>query len=215
MLPAQLSNNPAQKSWSQFGEDEILCSELSGLLQTGYYLDIGANHPAKLSNTFRLYSMGMRGITVEPDQTLSRLHGKFRPGDVQLCAASGDHDGLSKFFRLSYHALSTFSWDDAQNTMSKGIQLLSQSLVPIFTVETILDNCHLAGRQEFALLSVDVESLDEIVLRSNDWLKYRPRIVIFENSDHNDNTAREFLAGFGYELIATRGCNEIMKLRVR
>jgi FkbM family methyltransferase len=213
ILPSVLSGEKAAaRSWSQFGEDEILCSELADLLQTGYYLDIGANHPTKISNTFRLYAKGMRGIVVEPDPTLCRLHAKYRSGDIQLCAASGERDSLAPFYRMSYHGLSTFSREDCERSIAGGAQLLSTSLVPVFTIRTILSDCKMEGRPAFALLSVDTESLDEVVLRSNDWCKYRPRIVVYENNDGTDST-RNFLSSVGYELIASKGCNEIMRMR--
>jgi FkbM family methyltransferase len=213
VLPSVLSGrNAATRSWSQYGEDEILCHELRDLLATGFYLDIGANHPTKISNTFRLYSMGMRGIVVEPDPTLCRLHARYRGGDIQLCAAAGERDSLAPFYRLSYHALSTFSREDCESSVAGGYQLLSTSLVPVFRVQTILDDCRMADRPVFALLSVDTESLDEIVLRSNDWCRHRPRVVIFENN-HKKTSMREFLCGLGYEFVAARGCNEIMRLK--
>ena len=139
VLPSRLlGRRAANRSWSQFGEDEILSNELGDVLQTGYFLDIGVNHPTKLSNTFRLYAMGMRGIVVEPDERLCRLHTKYRPGDIQLCAASGERDGLATFYRLSWHALSTFSHEDCERQIANGVKLISKSLVPVFTTSTIL-----------------------------------------------------------------------------
>jgi FkbM family methyltransferase len=215
VVPSRLiGSQAANRSWSQHGEDAILCRELADVIQSGYYLDIGANHPTKISNTFRLYAMGMRGIVVEPDPTLCSLHAKYRDGDIQLCAASADRDGLALFYRLSYHAVSTFSREACEQSIRNGCKLISRSLVPVFTLRTILNDCRIDERPVFALLSVDTESFDEVVLRSNDWTTHRPRVVIFENNDGSP-AIRNYLEARGYEWIASPGCNEIMRLKSR
>jgi FkbM family methyltransferase len=204
--------DPVKSSWSQFGEDEILCKELSDVLESGFYLDIGANHPTKLSNTFKLYRLGMRGITVEPNAALSQLHARYRPNDIQLCAASGERDGLATFYLMDSHPLSTFSLETCQSLIAQGFTVLSRSLMPVFTTQTILRDCAMPERPIFALLSIDTESLDEMVLRSNDWSTYRPRIIVFEDYE-GTNTMVHYLKDFGYESIASRGCNHILRLK--
>ena len=204
--------NPAKSSWSQFGEDEILCKELADVLETGFYLDIGANHPTKLSNTFKLYRLGMRGITVEPNFALSQLHARYRPDDIQLCAASGERDGLAIFYRMDSHALSTFSLATCQALVARGYSILSRSLMPVFTTQTVLRDCVIPDRPIFALLSIDTESLDETVLRSNNWSTFRPRLIVVEDYDGSGATVR-YLEDMGYESIAIRGCNHILRLK--
>jgi len=212
MLPGILARRSGtDRSWSQFGEDEIFCRELADIIHSGYYLEIGANHPAKISNTYRLYCKGMRGITIEPDSILSKLHEKYRPGDIQLCAGASDKDGLSDYYRISPHVLSTFSNAERELRLSQGERMVSHSLKPVFTVSTILAACSFPDRPIFALLSVDTEGLDEMVLRSNDWSTYRPRIISVENNE-KDSRLRSYLAGVGYARIATSGCNEIYKI---
>lgn len=167
-----------ERSWSQFGEDEILCRELDDVMATGFYLDIGANHPARLSNTYRLYRRSMRGITVEPGRVLSSLHEQFRPEDVHLCAGAGEENGVMTFYRIFPHANSTFSAEQYREWISTGSSLISKSLVPVLTVRSILEGCTFPNRPIFALLSVDTESLDVPVLRGNDWCRFRPRLVV-------------------------------------
>jgi FkbM family methyltransferase len=211
LLPAVLGRrNGANRSWSQHGEDDFLSREVAGFLKSGYYVDVGANHPTKLSNTFKLYCMGMRGISVEPSPTLSRLHSRYRPEDIQLSGGVGANDGLLPFYRLSCHVLSTFSREECERAVTNGHRMLSRSLVPVFTLRTILDSCPFKDRPHFALLSVDTEGLDAMVLRSNDWTKYRPRLIVVENNGQN-SVVRDYLGGLGYRLVASRACNDIFK----
>ena len=49
---------------SQNGEDLIIES-LIPEQKKGFYVDIGANHPIKLNNTFLFYSKGWKGINIK------------------------------------------------------------------------------------------------------------------------------------------------------
>jgi FkbM family methyltransferase len=214
MLPATMggSQKAAQRSWSQHGEDERLIVELKDVLRTGYYVDIGANHPAVLSNTYRLYCMGMRGICVEPNALLCGLHERYRWGDVILSAAVGAEDGLLPFYEMSYHAFSTFSEADYKRYIEGGkMTLVRQSLKPMFRLATILKSCAPADKS-FELLSVDVEGLDEMVLRSNDWSKWRPRFVLAEgNTEEAAKGTGGYLREIGYEQVGTFGVNALYR----
>ena len=56
-------------SYSQHGEDKLVRQLLEKLnLKDLLYVDIGANHPIKISNTYLLYRNGMRGIVIEPNR---------------------------------------------------------------------------------------------------------------------------------------------------
>lgn len=202
----------ARKSWSQHGEDERLLTDLKDRLQSGYFVDIGANHPAVLSNTYRLYCMGMRGITVEPNELLIRLHERYRPEDTIVCSAVGSEDGLLPFYEMSYHAFNTFSEEAYQRAVADGkMQLLRKSLKPMFRLSTILRSCAPTGKS-FELLSVDVEGMDEMVLRSNDWEKWRPRLVLAEaNTDEAEKGTGAYLRELGYERVGTFGVNGLYR----
>jgi FkbM family methyltransferase len=214
MLPATLEGpaKAGQRTWSQHGEDERLAAELKDVLQTGYYVDIGANHPAVLSNTYRLYCMGMRGICVEPNELLCKLHERYRRGDVIISAAVGGENGLLPFYEMSYHAFNTFSEEAYQRYVSEGkMTLVRKSLKPMFRLETILKSCAPEGKT-FELLSVDVEGLDEMVLRSNDWQRFRPKLVLAEaNTDEAEKGTGAFLKSLGYQRVGTFGVNGLYK----
>ena len=66
--------------------------------------------------------------------------------------------------------------------------------------------CYLAG-QKIDFLNVDVEGLDLDVLQSNDWSRYRPKIVLVEIlrvSLHKlqENQVVKFMEQQGYALYA-------------
>lgn len=210
MLPAVLSgyHKAAKKSWSQHGEDNVLIDLLKEDLQSGFFVDVGANHPATLSNTFRLYCMGMRGISIEPNDTLCHFHEKYRPEDTIVCAGVGERDGLLEYFMLNYHAFNTFSEDEARERERHGSKLIRRTLKPIFRLDTVLRDCSPKNRSLFSLLSVDTEGFDEIVLRSNNWERYRPKHILIEsNTEVAAAKTGALLRELGYSLRQSFGCN--------
>ena len=61
--------------------------------------------------------------------------------------------------------------------------------------------------QAIDLLNIDAEGRDMNVLRSNDWKRFRPGVVLVEQrartlSDALAGSANAFLSAEGYELIA-------------
>ncbi len=210
MLPAVVGGyrRAAGRSWSQHGEDNVLVDILRDEMARGFYVDVGANHPAVLSNTFRLYCMGMRGITIEPNDTLCAFHARYRPGDQNVCAGIGERDGLLEYYELNYHAFSTFSLAHVRHCVGHGSKLIRRRLKPIFRLETILRDVRFNDRERFSLLSVDTEGFDEIVLRSNNWDLQHPGHVLVE---YYSDRARERISGLlkdlGYDLVQTFGCN--------
>ncbi len=53
------------KSFSQFGEDALVW-ERFGRKPDGFFVEVGANHPTELSNTWFLEQRGWSGILIEP-----------------------------------------------------------------------------------------------------------------------------------------------------
>src|SRR5262245_50672803 len=53
------------------------------------YLDVGANEPVSLNNTYYFYLRGYRGVLVEPNRTLCQRIREKRPGDTVLEAGIG------------------------------------------------------------------------------------------------------------------------------
>ena len=70
----------------------------------------------------------------------------------------------------------------------------------------ILDN-HLPQNQEIDFLSIDVEGLDFMVLKSNDFEKYKPKVILIEIlqsslSDIENNEISQYLEKYDYSIYA-------------
>ncbi|MDF1534400.1 MAG: FkbM family methyltransferase [Methanosarcinaceae archaeon] len=176
--------NPHQViAYSQEGEDLIL-NRIFGTQNTGFYVDVGANHPQRYSNTYLFYQRGWRGINIDAMPGSMELFKKLRPRDINLEVAILKETGNKTFFQFNEPALSTFSKElakrrDGHNGF-KIIRTIEMNSLPLWQ---ILDD-YLSVKQqgEIDFLSVDVEGLDHDVLESNDWSRFRPKVVLLELS---------------------------------
>lgn len=172
------------KSFSQNGEDRIIAHILSSLdICHLTYLDLGANDPVKLNNTFLFYNKRNKGVLVEADPRLIRKLNKIRPSDVILnMGVVADIEVTSMdFFQLSNDTLSTFSEKEAMEYIKKmpDLKLIDKIRIPVITVEEIIKK-YFDGKAP-VLISLDIEGFDMVVLKSINFEIYRPAILIVEN----------------------------------
>jgi len=113
---------------------------------------------------------------------------------------------------LTYHrsngpALNGFSGALSAERNSKGkYKIIDQIEIKTSTLAEVLDT-YLPQNTEIDFLSVDVEGLDFQVVKSNDWSKYKLKVVLVESSDFSfDNLGNseiyKFLVSKGYHLAA-------------
>ena len=84
-------------SYSQYQEDLILYILLYDI-ENGFYIDVGAFDPIKVSVTKAFYLRGWTGINIEPQPDKKDLFDKDRPKDINLPLAIGEKKG--KFWIL-------------------------------------------------------------------------------------------------------------------
>jgi len=194
-----------QKSWSQEGEDLILSRFFDGK-QNGFYVDVGAHHPFRFSNTYRFYRMGWHGINIDASPSSMETFKKYRKRDINLEIPIGLASKPLNFYIFNEPALNSFDEiislkrNSAQNDYKiiKTIPLESRKLSDIFEE-------YLPPGQEIDFLSVDVEGLDFEVLQSNDWHQFSPSIVLVEILPGKHSTIENFMLNQGYMFYAKSG----------
>lgn len=194
------------KSYSQEGEDMIL-RRLFEKQKTGFYVDVGAHHPKRFSNTFFFYKKGWRGINIDAMPNSMSLFNKIRPRDINLEIPISDKKQKLKYYMFNEAALNCFSKELAEKRNGKyDYKIISEKEMETSTLEEILEK-HLPYDQEIDFMSIDVEGLDLQVLKSNNWRLFRPKIVLMEVIDSSineiaDSKEYKYLAEFGYEAFA-------------
>lgn len=167
-----------QICYAQDGEDLLLNRLLEGQ-ETGFYVDVGAHHPVRFSNTYMFYKRGWRGINIDAMPGAMKKFDHTRPRDINIECGVADSAGKLSFHRFNEPALNTFVPEEAELKNRPPYRLLDTVEVSVERLDTLLER-YLPEGQQIDFLSVDVEGKDEEVLRSNNWLKYRPRFVLAE-----------------------------------
>jgi len=175
----------ALSSYSQEGEDMIL-RRLFETKAVGFYVDVGAHHPKRFSNTYFFYKRGWSGINIDAMPGSMAAFNQYRRRDINLEAGVGDRRGSLEYYMFNEPALNSFSKDLSERRHGENSQyrIATTAQVELRPLAEILDE-HLAENKEIDFLSVDVEGFDLNVLRSNDWKKHRPRYVLSEILESN------------------------------
>lgn len=174
----QLFDSYAIKSYSQEGEDVILRRLFEG--KNGFYVDVGAHHPRRFSNTYYFYKQGWTGISIEPNPHAAKAFKSDRPRDINLCIGVSDTATILKYYYFDEPALNTFDSSVVKSRLADTpYKVIGYEDITVDRLDNILKK-HLPTGQSINFLSVDVEGLDLAVLRSNDWNLFRPECVLAE-----------------------------------
>jgi FkbM family methyltransferase len=194
-------NLKPQVCYAQDGEDLILNRMLDGQTH-GFYVDVGAHHPVRFSNTYLFYKRGWRGINIDAMPDSMKKFDKLRPRDINIeCGVAGIAGKLT-YRRFNEPALNTFDAAEAELKNKPPYRLIDTVEVSVERLDALLAR-HLPEGQLIDFLSVDVEGKDEEVLRSNDWSRYRPRFILAETLRTDilhlsDCPVVQFLRSVGY-----------------
>jgi FkbM family methyltransferase len=208
--------NPDQwyggNTYSQHGEDIVFLNifRLIGVEKISW-LDVGAHHPFRISNTALLYEKGHRGINVEANPNLMEAFIAQRPEDTNLNIGVADEPGSMNFYLIDkYSGRNSFSKHSAVEFVRAHPEFKITEIIKIH-VTTIPALLKEGGRETFPdLLSLDVEGLDDKIILSLDLKEDGPKVICVEDNDRPDNTSsplREHLAAQGYFPYYRAGVN--------
>lgn len=148
--------------------------------RTGFYVDVGAHDPFRFSNTCHFHRRGWRGINIDANPAAIAAFNRSRSSDTNICAGISDVPGNMTFHLFNEPALNTFDAAlAAERVALPGYRLVDRINVDVRRLDEILTASLPAG-QTIDFLSVDVEGLDLQVLRSNDWTRFRPKVLLVE-----------------------------------
>jgi FkbM family methyltransferase len=181
---------------------------LGRMTERGFYVDVGAHHPDRYSNTSYFYRHGWRGINIDANPMLAPKFAELRPRDINVVAGVGSTPSKLEFYVFNEAAVSTFDLELATRYAKEVPEwkIISQEKVEVRPLSEILDECTKPD-QHIDFLNVDAEGRDLDVLVSNDWNHYRPSIVAVECHGNTcesvaDDPVAKFLAARGYVSIA-------------
>ena len=203
-------------SFSQSGEDLVVkfIFDVIGI-DKPTYLDIGAHHPFYLSNTALFYQSGSTGINIEPDPHLFQLFAKHRQRDINLNIGIAGTAGELDFYLINYPTLNTFLKVEAEKYQQEGNYFIKEVIkIKVQTIEAVFLQI---GQKKFPdFLSLDVEGVDDLIIRSIDFKNNFPIVICIEtlsfSGSGNGMKNRElihFIESCNYMLYADTNINSI------
>jgi FkbM family methyltransferase len=132
---------------------------------------------------------------------------QHRPSDIDICVGVSETAGNLSFHLFNEPALNTFDADLARERgRLLGYRLLEIRDVPVRRLDDLLAE-YLPPGQHIDFLSIDVEGLDLSVLRSGDWKRFRPSILLVEAHERTVSAIERdpiniFAVAAGYRLIS-------------
>lgn len=184
-------------SYSTINEDNVI-DWLTGYKKDGKYIDIGGNNPDHTNNTRLFYERGWRGINIEPDVNGYNQFLEKRPDDINLNCGIGIGE-------VVYYENTN---DTYRNTCVKSFadkwQLPGARKIQLKPLSEVFEENKLIAVD---FMSIDVETFEHEVLKSNDWNKYKANVLCIEGSGYG------YLRKYGYRWAFWDGNNTYYKLK--
>lgn len=162
--------------YSQSGEDGILKGiffEKLSQNEAGFYIDVGCFNPHYLSNTCFLHYRGWHGINIDPNTQSIKKFNKFRKKDKNLNLGIWTEEKQLHF---------NFNKNNPEMSyISENEETINSITIDCLPLSKLLDNLRI--QQTIDYLNIDVEGNDLGVLQSNNWNKYRPKVISIESLD--------------------------------
>lgn len=201
----RLSSKP---SYSQWGEDKIILEYLNqhgGIRDRWIYVDVGANHPTLINDTYLFYKLGSHGVCIEPNMELARLLGAVRPRDLVINAAVGSENGLASFYQTDNPVFSSLSKD----TLEDRVALVR--IVPMIALDGLIGCVECDG---VFLLKTDTEGFDHAVLQGSRRLLAKTLLVLSETRDEKEREEHLQLLGAGWRVLYSKANTLFVNSRV-
>jgi len=191
--------------------------------RSGQYLDVGAYHPFKHSNTAFFWLRGWTGVNVDANPKSIELFKRYRASDKNIWAAlitelelsqgKKDVSLLLPSTRSGLVEISGIGTVD-KSRVSRSSETMEVK-VPAKSINQILRENSL---KELDLFSLDIEGYDEIVLMDFDFDYCLPKMIVVEDFSESFEALlvskiTTYLAEREYKLVGRAGLSSIFSFR--
>ncbi len=166
----------------------------------GYFVDVGANDPKAISQSWHLEQRGWDGVLIEPQPALVRKLKEQRRAKVFACACSSPANA-GKMLRLHVAGIHSSLNPDF---FVAGMRREDVIEVPARTLDDMLEEAK--APTPIDLLSIDVENHEIEVLAGVTLKRWQPRLILIEDLALNLRIHRA-LTSRGYKWVRRTGLN--------
>jgi FkbM family methyltransferase len=170
-------------SFAQNFEDVMLWRALKNITN-GFYVDIGANDPSIDSVTHLFYQNGWSGINVEPLKEHFTALVNNRERDINLNYAVSNCTDELEIWESEVRGWATLDKQVAEQHELNGFKGV-WTKTPVKTLTQIFEQHLPPNTFDIHFLKIDVEGVEEAVVKSNNWSKFRPWILVIESTAPN------------------------------
>jgi FkbM family methyltransferase len=196
-----MKNRLINKSYSQGGEDLVL-AKLLKYKSNGFYIDVGANDPIALNNTYFFYKMGWRGINFEPIPELAKNFKNKRNEDIVIDKAMSNFVGETEF------CLGIDEYNVNSSLLNMDLPKQNFIKVSVDKLENVLNELNI-NKIDFS--SIDTEGTEIDVLEGLNLDKYRPQFILAEYNPaaKANDKLQPYLLTKGYQPVFINSWNII------
>jgi len=208
--------------FGQYAEDVLVRKYFPHNTNAGTYLDIGAHHPFRFSNSAYFYLRGWNGINVDANKETIRLFNKYRPKDINIWAAVISEPLVSSgtieipLMLPVGHAENKVSGIGSVNLgHAQSHNLRSSYMVPAMSMRQIVNKYEL---KSLDYLNIDIEGDDLQILQEIDFELCKPKIITVEDFSSSfeelvESSITKLLKGKEYKIVGRAGYTSVFSFR--
>jgi len=203
-----------KKTYSMNGEDIYVNDYFKKKI--GFYVDVGAYHPLELNNTFLLYKRGWNGINIDINSLSIDYFNYLRPDDININIAVSNKNTIKTiYYQKSKSPLNTLNLKQAKKNFPDNFK---KKKIVAKNLNAIIDKTKFKGKK-INFLNIDAEGNDFEILKSLNFIKYKPELICIELIDHfnpskekiKKNKIYKFLVKKKYRLVWSGHFSHIFK----
>lgn len=208
--------------FGQWAEDVLVRKLFPKNKNTGTYLDLGAYHPFKHSNTAYFWLKGWHGFNIDANPNTIALFNRARPNDQNIWTAivpQADFinglDSVSLMLPSTKDCSSGISATGTVHPVVSSNRSFSESIsVPAISVAGLLEKFSIG---DVDYLNVDIEGYDQAIIEEFNFSRCRPKVISIEDYSNNIKDALSsrittLLSANGYVLVGRAGPTSIFVL---
>jgi FkbM family methyltransferase len=160
----------------------------------GFFIDVGANDPVLLNNTYLFYKRGWSGLNFEPIPELAEKFRRKRKKDIVITKAISNFEGEAVF------SSGIKKYEVNSSLLETNLPMQKLITVQVSKLENILDELKI---KEIDFISIDTEGTEVDVLEGLNLSRYRPKLILAEYntaSKANDRLS-PYLISKGYQPV--------------
>lgn len=174
-------------------KENTLVWEFFGRKTSGFFVEVGANDPFLLSQTWMLEQKGWTGVLVEPLAACCADLRRYRNARVVQVACAAPHQIGTATFHVAGARSSL-----VPNAFDPKVRYETTETVQVVTLTDVLQQ--VAAPKVIDFLSIDTEGTEGDVLAGLDLTRFQPTLILVEYHVYSLALHRQ-LNNMGYKLI--------------